>query len=222
MSGYPLSSMFPREARIYPLTDVRLSGLSHAEQVVRLSNGGARLIQLREKDLTPREFFKTAQEASQIARQRGVRIVVNDRVDIALILEADGVHLGQEDFPPEAARRLLGDRAIIGVSTHSVEQARRASRLPVNYLAIGPIFITSSKSNSEPVVGLDGLRNVRDAIGDFPLVAIGGISHENAQLVLESGADAVAVMSALLANPKEVTERTEKLFAELKTCPKTR
>lgn len=211
--------MLFRETRIYPLTDTRLSGLSHAEQVIRLSNGGADLIQLREKDLTPREFFKQAQEASDIARRRGVRIVINDRVDMALAIEVDGVHLGQEDFPPEAARRLLGDRAIIGVSTHNVEQARRASRLPVNYLAIGPVFTTSSKSNSEPVVGLDGLRNVRDAIGDFPLVAIGGISHENAQDVLESGADAVAVISALLANPNEVTERTRRLFAELNTHP---
>lgn len=208
--------MLFRETRIYPLTDARLSGLSHAEQVIRLSDGGANLIQLREKDLTPREFFKQAQEASQIARRRGVRIVINDRVDMALAVEADGVHLGQEDFPPEAARRLLGDRAIIGVSTHNVEQARRASRLPVNYLAIGPIFTTSSKSNSEPAVGLDGLRNVRDAIGNFPLVAIGGISHENAQDVLESGADAVAVLSALLANSNEVTERTKRLFAALK------
>ncbi len=206
--------MLLSETRIYPLTDVRLSGLSHAEQVVRLSNGGANLIQLREKNLTPREFFKQAEEALHIARQRGVLIVINDRVDIALALEADGVHLGQEDFPPEAARRLLGDRAIIGVSTHNVEQARRGARLPVNYLAIGPIFTTSSKSNSEPVLGLDGLRNVRDAVGDFPLVAIGGISHRNAVAVLESGADAIAVISALLGNPNEVTERTIRLLAQ--------
>ena len=207
--------MLLRETRIYPLTDVRLSGLSHAEQVIRLSNGGATLIQLREKNLTPRQFFKQAEEASNIARQRGVRIVINDRIDIALALEADGVHLGQDDFPPEAARRLLGDRAIIGVSTHNVEQARRAARLPVNYLAVGPIFTTSSKSNSELVLGLDGLRSVRDAVGDFPLVAIGGISHENALEVLESGADAIAVISALLANSNEVTERTKRLLAEL-------
>ncbi len=206
--------MLLRETRIYPLTDLQLSGLSHAEQVVRLSNGGATLIQLREKNLTPREFFKQAEEASHTARQRGVRIVINDRVDIALALRADGVHLGQEDLPPEAARRLLGDRAIIGVSTHNVEQARRAARLPVNYLAIGPIFATSSKSNSQPVLGLDGLRNVRDTIGDFPLVAIGGISHENAREVMESGADAIAVISALLANPSEVAERTRRLIAQ--------
>ena len=204
-----------RETRIYPLTDVQLSGLSHAEQVVRLSDGGASLIQLREKNLAPGEFFKHAAEASHIARERSVRIVINDRVDIALALEADGVHLGQDDFPPEAARRLLGDRAIVGVSTHTVEQARRASRLPVDYLAIGPIFPTSSKSNFEPVVGLDGLRRVRDAIGDFPLVAIGGITHENAREVLESGADAIAVISALLADGNEVTTSMKRLLTEI-------
>lgn len=208
------SSILLREAKIYPLTDVRLSGLSHAEQVVRLSNGGAKLIQLREKNLTPRQFFMQAQEASDIARQRGVRIVINDRVDIALALDLDGVHLGQDDFPPEIARRLLGDR-IIGVSTHSVEQALQASRLPVNYLAFGPIFPTSSKSNLEPVLGLDGLRRVRNAIGDFPLVAIGGITRENAREVLESGADAIALIGALLANGDAVTERTRTLLAEI-------
>jgi thiamine-phosphate diphosphorylase len=173
------------------------------------------LIQLREKNLTPRQFFKQAEEASDIARQRGVRIVINDRVDIALALKADGVHLGQGDFPPEAARRLLGEEAIIGISTHNVEQARRAFRLPVNYLAIGPIFNTYSKSNSEPVLGLEGLRSVRDAIRDFPLVAIGGITHANAREVLAAGADAIAVLSALLAKSNEITERTRKLMAEI-------
>ncbi len=207
--------MLLRETRIYPLTDVLLSGLSHAEQVIRLSDGGANLIQLREKNLTPRQFFKQAEEASHIARQRGVRIIINDRVDMALALAADGVHLGQDDFPPEAARRLLGDKAIIGISTHSMEQARRASLLPVNYLAIGPIFTTSSKSNSEPALGLDGLRSVREATGDFPLVAIGGITHQNALEVLESGADAIAVIGELLANRNEVTERTRRLLAAI-------
>jgi thiamine-phosphate pyrophosphorylase len=207
--------MLLRESRIYPLTDVRLSGLTHAEQVVRLGNGGANLIQLREKSLTPREFYKQAEEALHFARQRGIRIIINDRVDIALALKADGVHLGQEDFPPEGARRLLGERAIIGVSTHDVEQARRAARLPINYLAIGPIFSTFTKNNATPPLGLAGLRDVRDAIGDFPLVAIGGITHQNAKEVLESGADSVAIISALLANPADITELTKRLLSQI-------
>jgi thiamine-phosphate pyrophosphorylase len=203
------------DTRLYPLTDVRLSSLPHAEQVVRLSNGGATLIQLREKNLTPGNFFQQVEEATRVAHQRNLRIIVNDRVDIALALRVDGVHLGQEDFPADAARRLLGDEAIIGVSTHNVEQARRASRLPVNYLAIGPIFPTSSKSNPELVVGLEGLRKVRDAIGEFPLVAIGGITLEHAREVLKAGADAIAVMSALVSNPDEITRQTATFLAEL-------
>ena len=206
--------LFP-DTKIYPLTDVRLSGLSHAEQVIRLSDGGATLIQLREKNLTPGEFLKQAEEALRIADQRNVRIVVNDRVDVALALKVDGVHLGQEDLPPDAARRLLGDKAIIGVSTHNLEQARQAARMPVNYLAFGPIFATSSKRNSESVVGLNGLRKVRDALGDFPLVAIGGIGHENALDVLAAGADAIAVIGALVSHPNEITERTKRLVALL-------
>jgi thiamine-phosphate pyrophosphorylase len=208
--------MLFRETRIYPLTDARLSGLSHAEQVLRLSSGGANFIQLRDKNLTPGEFLKQAEEASRIAAQLSVRIVINDRIDIALALKVAGVHIGQDDLPADAARRLLGDNAIIGVSTHNLEQARRASRLPVNYLAIGPIFPSSTKSDSEPAVGLDGLREVRNAVGDFPLVAIGGINGENALDVLKAGADAVAIISALLLKPDEIADRTKKMIAELK------
>jgi thiamine-phosphate pyrophosphorylase len=207
--------MFPREARIYPLTDVRVSGLSHAEQVIRLSDGGASVIQLREKHMPPREFYKQAQEALAVARKRGIRIVINDRVDMALALGADGVHLGQRDLPPEAARGLLGDKAIIGFSTHNVEQALRAARLPIDYLAIGPIFATSSKNNVDPVVGLEGLRKVRKASGSLQLVAIGGITHENAASAMEAGADAVALISALLIAPQEIIVRTKRLFAAL-------
>ncbi len=204
--------MFPREATIYPITDVRLSGLSHAEQTLRLIEGGATLIQLREKHQSSREFYRQAEEALHVARKRGVRIVINDRVDIAQALNADGVHLGQDDLPPEEARRILGDRALIGFSTHNLEQARRASRLPVDYLAIGPIFATSSKGHAYPVVGLEALRQVRRMIGSIPLVAIGGITHENASQVLDAGADCLAVISAVLASPDEITHHLRQLL----------
>src|ERR1043165_2323774 len=124
--------------RLYPITDRRLSGLSHAEQVARLIEGGATFIQLREKHLAPREFYREAEEALRVARALGAKLIINDRADIALALGADGVHLGQDDMPPEVARTALGRRAIIGFSTHSVEQAIAAARLPVNYIAIGP------------------------------------------------------------------------------------
>src|SRR5215213_1130081 len=132
---------------LYPITDARVSGLSHAEQVARLSAGGAALVQLREKQLSPREFYGEAEAALRVARELGVRLIINDRVDIALALGADGVHLGQDDLPPAAARELLGERAVIGFSTHNEEQASEAARLPVDYLAVGPIFQTSSKEN---------------------------------------------------------------------------
>src|ERR1700750_1762555 len=114
--------------KLYPITDRRLSGLSHAEQAARLIEGGAALIQLREKHLSPREFYVEAEAALKIARARGVKLIINDRADIALALGADGVHLGQDDMPPEAARALLGEGAVIGFSTHSAEQAIAAAR----------------------------------------------------------------------------------------------
>ena len=194
--------------RVYPITDVELSGLSHAEQVRLLSLGGASLIQLREKRMPPREFY----EHAKAAQQPGVRLIINDRVDVALAAGAAGVHLGQDDLSPEAARKLLGPPAIIGYSTHNVEQAINAIQQPIDYLAVGPIFSTTTKTDTAPVLGLKGLRAVRDAIGDFPLVAIGGITHANARDVVEAGADSVAVISALLSSPDRITALTQSLF----------
>ena len=204
--------MFP-PVKVYPITDVRLTGLSHAEQVTRLIQGGARLIQLREKHLSPREFFHQAEAALEVARPHGVRIIINDRVDVALALHADGVHLGQDDMPPNAARAILGDEALIGFSTHNPAQAISASTLPIDYLAIGPIFPTSSKNNPDPVVGLIGLRKVRDAVGPLPLIGIGGITAQNIEIVLKEGADCVAVIRAVLANPLNITSKTEHLIS---------
>jgi thiamine-phosphate pyrophosphorylase len=201
---------------LYPITDARLSGLSHAEQVARLCAGGAKLVQLREKHLSPREFYVEAEAALRVARACGSRLMINDRVDIALALRADGVHLGQDDLSPLAARGLLGQDAIIGFSTHNLEQARAASQMPVDYIAIGPIFATSSKEKPDPVVGLEGLARVREAIGKLPLVAIGGINDLNARDVLKAGADSVAVIGTLLSKPSEIEERTRKMLSILK------
>jgi len=197
--------------RVYPLTDVQLSGLSHAEQVRLLSFGGASLIQLREKRMPALEFY----EQARAAKQYGVQLIINDRVDIALATGADGVHLGQDDLPPEVARKLLGPQAIIGYSTHNVDQAISATKLPIDYLAIGPIFSTTTKSDTAPVLGLDGLRAARAAVGGFPLVAIGGISLNNARDVIDAGADSVAVISALLTAP-DITAATQTLRNHLR------
>ena len=194
--------------RLYPITDVRLSKLAHAEQVLRLSRGGASLIQLREKHETAHAFFREAKAALRVAHEHGVRLIINDRVDIALALGADGVHLGQDDLPPEVARRLLGERAIIGFSTHNIEQALSAAHLPIDYLAIGPVFPTSSKENPDPVLGLDGLRRVRDAVpSSLPLVAIGGITSANALETLAAGADSLAIIGALLTDSSQIEAR---------------
>jgi thiamine-phosphate pyrophosphorylase len=198
--------------RIYPLTDVGLSGLSHAEQVELLSRGGATLIQLREKHVPAREFYEQAKNAVR----PGVQLIINDRVDLALAVGAHGVHLGQDDMPPDAARKLLGPNAVIGYSTHNIEQAIAATKLPIDYLAIGPIFATTTKGDAAPVLGLDGLRAVRHAIGAFPLVAIGGITHANARDVIEAGADSVAVIRALLSNSSRIPEATHNLLQDLK------
>jgi len=198
--------------RVYAITDVELSGLSHVEQVRLLSLGGASLIQLREKKMPALEFYQQARAAVEVAAGCGVRLIINDRLDIALAVGSAGVHLGQDDVPADAARALMGAAAVVGYSTHCVEQAIAAAKLPIDYIAIGPIFATTTKSDTAPVLGLEGLRAVRQAIGDFPLVAIGGITTANARSVIEAGADSVALISALLSQPDQITQATQTLL----------
>ena len=199
--------------KVYPITDTHLSGLSHAQQVARLIEGGASLIQLRDKDAAPQEFYREAAAALKIARDHNARLIINDRVDIALALRADGVHLGQTDLPVEAARRLLGKEAIIGFSTHNLQQAKAATAMPVDYIAFGPVFQTFSKENPDPVAGLSALGEVRAIVGSLPLVAIGGITVARAVEVLRAGADALAIIAELLADPLKIKENTAKILA---------
>ena len=202
--------------KIYPITDVRLTGLSHAAQVEKLIGGGATFIQLREKYASPQQFYDEAAEALVIARRSGVKIVINDRVDIALALRADGVHLGQDDLPPAAARRILGENAIIGFSTHSVSQAIEAVGLPVDYVAIGPVYATETKENPDETVGTEGVRRVREAIGDFPLVAIGGVAPENSAEVFAAGADSLAVIKSVLFPPENIENNLRSWLSNLR------
>jgi len=196
--------------KIYPITDARLAKLSHAEQVEKFVAGGAKFIQLREKYASPKDFFELAKAALEIARLNDVKIIINDRADVALALKADGVHLGQDDLPPVHARKILGDEAIIGFSTHSLEQALEAAELPIDYIAIGPVFTTRTKENPEQVVGLDTIKKIRDKVGDFPLVAIGGINFANFSEVLNAGADSVAIISDLLSDGANITDNFRK------------
>ena len=192
--------------KIYPITDTALSSLSHAEQVKRLIKGGATLIQLRGKNNSVRSFCSDASEAIRIARLAGASVIINDRVDVALALGADGVHLGQIDMPVAAARRLLGNDAIVGFSTHNIQQVRAALDLPIDYLAFGPIFPTQSKHNPDPVAGLEALSLIKSITGDLPVIAIGGIDESNVVEVLSAGADSAAIISAIVAEPAQIAK----------------
>ena len=181
--------------------DVSAELLSFTEELLA---GGATLIQYRNKKGGAREMLLHARELRRVCGAKA-RLIMNDRADLCLAAACDGVHVGQEDLSPEGARAVVGDRLWVGVSTHSVEQLQAADRSPADYLAIGPVFATSTKENPDPVVGLEGVRAAR-AVTRKPLVAIGGIARANCRSVLEAGADAVAVISDLLESPRKSVE----------------
>ena len=184
---------------LYPIVDVgTLGARGVGGAVAALASGGAKVIQFRGKGLPDRRFLELAAEALAAARQGGAMLVVNDRPDVAVILGADGVHLGQDDLAPRDVRPLLPAGTLLGVSTHGLDQLERAAGEPVDYVAIGPVFATRSKAVPDPVVGLEMVRRAR-ARTARPLVAIGGITEENARSVAEAGADGLAVISALLS-----------------------
>jgi thiamine-phosphate pyrophosphorylase len=171
-----------------------------------LISAGATLIQLRDKSQPdqPRRFLSCARELRRVTWDKAT-LIINDRVDLCLAADADGVHLGQDDLSPESARRIFdqvkdGKTRVIGYSTHNVAQVMAADTLPVDYIAIGPVFATASKANPDPVVGLEGLMQAR-RVTKKPLVAIGGITRQNCSQVKAAGADAVAVISDLLESP---------------------
>ncbi len=174
-----------------------------AEEIVRT---GASLIQLRDKSepANPLRFLSCARELRRITRDKAM-LIINDRIDLCLAAEADGVHLGQDDLSPLTARNIFASikddkKRMIGFSTHNPHQLRAAGSLPVDYVAIGPVFATSSKAHPDPVIGLEGVRQAR-RITTKPLVAIGGITRQNCLSVRDAGADAVAVISDLFESP---------------------
>lgn len=219
------AQQFPR---FYPIIDS--SYFSATADAVRamvqfageLLQGGASLIQYRNKSGNARTMLSQARELRR-AVQNKAKLIMNDRVDLCLAAAFDGVHLGQDDLSPAAARRIFqlvshpsaknaqgwGTRTEpdlwIGYSTHNVEQVREADRMPVDYIAVGPVFATNSKADPDPVIGLEGVRQAR-RITSKPLVAIGGITRQNCKSVLEAGAGAVAVISDVLESPRKSTE----------------
>ena len=172
---------------IYPIIDSSLVTLDNIGKTAEaIIDGGAKILQLRAKSLSSKEFLETALIIRKITKDKGTVFIVNDRVDIALLTDADGVHLGQGDLPVKEARRLLGNNKIIGYSTHNLREALEAVRLPVDYISFGPIFPTKTKEDAQTPKGLQGLSEVRKAV-EIPIVAIGGITETNMVHVLKEG-----------------------------------
>ena len=176
----------------------------------QLLTGGAKIIQLRAKELSSGEFFALAKEARQLTRDAGALFIVNDRADIALASAADGLHLGQDDLPLAAARKISGREKIIGISTHNLAQATEAEKLGADYIGFGPIFGSTTKDTGYTARGLDMLREIRQAV-KLPIVAIGGINEQNIAEVWKSGADAAAIISDILT-AENVTEKVKRIF----------
>lgn len=178
-----------------------MAGLrSVADIVSEAVRGGCTMVQLREKELSTREFLAEAQKLKEVLSGTGVPLIINDRVDIALAVGADGVHLGQRDMPYEEARRLLGRDKIIGLSVENMTDVEQANLLDVDYIGISPMFATSTKHDTAQPFGIEGARKaVHHSV--HPCVAIGGITSENAHLVRETGVQGVAVVSAIMASP---------------------
>ena len=202
-----------RLPRVYPILDsesLEQRGLSLETAAAAFLEGGAGILQLRHKAHWNRDTFEAARRVAKLCREGGVPLIVNDRADYAMLLEA-GLHVGQDDLAPRDARRLMGPDATIGFSSHNVRQLCAAGGEPVDYVALGPVFGTASKRNPDPVVGVEEIRRCR-ALLEKPLVAIGGITLENALEVLAAGADSVAVIAGLLPldrSPRSLRQRME-------------
>jgi thiamine-phosphate pyrophosphorylase len=192
--------------RLYPILDAGRLPDANAmfAAAEELAAAGCALVQYRNKQGTARQMLDQAREL-RARLGPSVKLIMNDRADLCLAAAFDGLHLGQDDLLPESARRILGPDRWLGVSTHNPEQLAEADKTSADYLAIGPIFATTSKANPDPVVGLEGLRRARE-LTRKPLVAIGGITRANARSVIDAGADAVAVISDLLRDPRKSAE----------------
>lgn len=190
---------------LYLVTDSSfLRGRALVDVVAQAIAGGVTMVQLREKEATTRHFSNTALTVKQLTQQAGIPLIINDRVDIALAVDADGLHIGQSDLPYPIARRLMGHDKIIGLSVETLEQAQDANLMDVDYLGISPVFGTATKTDIAPPFGLDGTRQLA-TLSKHPLVGIGGINLSNARQVMQAGAHGVAIVSAIMCaeDPKQ-------------------
>jgi thiamine-phosphate pyrophosphorylase len=209
--------------RLYPILDTATlaeHGVTLETAAAAFLEGGTGILQIRHKGHWSRDIFESAKHVARLCGEAGAPLIVNDRADFAMLLEA-GLHVGQDDLAPGDARKLLGPGAMIGFSSHSVDQLSAACGEPVDYVAFGPVYPTASKRNPDPVVGVEEIRRCR-ALIEKPLVAIGGITLENALEVLRSGADSVAVIAGLLPpapTARSLRERMEQWQLLVKITP---
>ncbi|HEY8425866.1 MAG TPA: thiamine phosphate synthase [Limnochordales bacterium] len=203
---------------VYVVTDRELARGRSLESVVAAAiAGGATAIQLREKKATTREFVELAQALRGMTQEAGVSLIVNDRIDVALAVDADGVHVGQDDMPARLARQLIGPERILGVTAGTEEEARRAQRDGADYLGCTAVFPTSTKPDHREPLGLDGLERLARAVS-IPVVAIGGIHAGNAADVLARGAAGIAVVSAVMAadDPEAATRQLRRIVDQVR------
>ena len=202
--------------RLYVILDATLATVPEQDCASRLAEAGVRLLQYRNKIAPARQLLESSRALAQLLMPRGVIFFVNDRPDVAYLAGAHGVHVGQEDLDVNAARRVMGSDRLVGVSTHTLEQFACAAKSTADYIAVGPIFSTSSKTNPDPVVGVDFVRRVRP-LTEKPMVAIGGITLEHAAEVIEAGADSVAVLSGILS-ASDPSERAKQYIQALEAA----
>jgi thiamine-phosphate pyrophosphorylase len=200
---------------LYFVTDRGLCGSKPLEEVViQAVKGGAAYVQLREKEISTRFFVEEAKRIIKLLEPYKVPLIINDRIDVALACGAEGVHIGQEDMPYEIVRKLMGPKAIIGLSVETWEDVLVSQELDVNYIGLSPVFSTPTKTDTKGAWGLDGLVKIK-AFSRHPLVAIGGINESNVSEVVKSGADCVAVVSAIcaVANPEAAARRINDMIS---------
>lgn len=197
---------------LYLVTDSELSKLPFFEMIKKAVKGGVTVIQLREKNLSTREFIEEAIEVKKNIEGSGIPLIINDRVDVALAIGADGVHLGNDDMPVNLARRIMGKKFIIGASAGSVDEAMEKEEKGADYIAVSPVFPTPTKPDAGPPLGLEGIKEMRKFV-KVPLIGIGGINRGNVLDVIKSGADGVAVVSAIVSS--EDPEKSARELREL-------
>ena len=203
---------FLHRIRLYVLISSNIAKKSVKETARLVIDGGADAVQLREKTISDRKFISLAREVRDITTKRGSLLIINDRVHVVRKVNADGIHLGQQDMSALEARNIIGDEKIIGVSTHSITQARQAQKDGADYIAIGPIYPTSTKGH-EPSVGIEILHEISEAVS-IPIIAIGAITLENLDVVLKAGASRIAVCSAIIGS-KDIYSSTRQFKEKL-------